>query len=72
MSKKKVKSKKQPKAKWFPMPNRDFGYWFGEYMVSNIMMDAYVAHKKFPVRIKFSKYKELPDGGADIIFDVEF
>ena len=54
------------------MPNRDFGYWFGEYMVSNIMMDAYVAHKKFPVRIKFSKYKELPDGGADIIFDVEF
>lgn len=71
-TKKKPKKKKRIKAEWLPMVNKDFGDWFGQWMIANVMITSYEKKGKFPSHIKFDKMKELPSGEADLIFEVRY
>ena len=63
---------KEFKAKWMPVPDKDFGHWVGQWMISNVMMDSFAKHGKFPKRIKFVEVKELASGEAYRIINVEY
>lgn len=67
--------RKTRKKKWTLLPQKDFNYWFGEWIVSSIVLKSWdEKHGGQPTRFHIPKQvlHELPDGDGELKFDVQW
>lgn len=70
--KKKQKRAKIVKGPWITIPQRDWSSWLSDWLVTNMVMEAYVKTKKLPKQIRVDEpcLEDLEDGGAILHYEV--